>query len=172
MKFHRIALAILAAGSVCAAQAADGTVTITGSLAATTCGVATASQAISVTLPGSTATGLLANLGDTSGLTGFDISVINCYGKSSLSVAFDNTSANVDANGRLINKGTATNVAVELTDSTGTTPINIKTSTGSTATIDSKAGTGKLSLAARYYSLGAATAGTVTTNIGFTVTYQ
>lgn len=172
MTFHRIALAILAAGSVCAAQAADGTVTITGSLGAATCGVSAGTQTVTVTLPPGTATGALANAGDTAGLTTFDLALSNCYGKSSATITFDAASANLDSNGRLINNGTATNVVVEIAKKDGSQGYNLKTFPGTTIAIDSQLGTGSTSLAARYYSLGGATAGTVTTSVGFSVTYQ
>lgn len=173
MSLHRIVLSLLTAGAACAAQAFDGTVTVTGSLGATTCGVAVGSQSIAVTLPANTPTGLLITKGDNAGLTPFDISVSNCYGGSSFTISFDSTSTNLDANGRLINNGTAGNVMVEVTTADGSSYYNLRNA-AITTPLDSKLGSGKLTLAARYMSLGVggATPGTVTTNIGFFFNYQ
>lgn len=169
MRPRRSALAALLTGALGAAQAADGTVTITGSLAATTCSVKTPS--VTVQLPTGVATGSLAKPGDRAGLTTFNIELTGCYGYSGITPKFDQASANITSGGRLANAGTATNVEIELASADGTVPLNLKLGDYAVKA-DIVNGAGKATFGAQYYSLGGATAGSAITTIGFTLLYQ
>jgi major type 1 subunit fimbrin (pilin) len=164
------------------AQAAvDGTITVTGLVVAQTCTVdAQASggnaDLKTVALPLVLAPALTA-VGSTAGTTAFSIVVANCD-KALSTVQTSFSGGNINAgDGNLTNPAGATNVEVQLLNSSGT----VMTLNGATPTLQnspvvalagvaSKGAT--LNYSARYYSLGGATAGAVSSTVAFTMVYQ
>jgi major type 1 subunit fimbrin (pilin) len=169
-----------------AALAADGTVTINGKVLNATCSVGGSPAGATVTLP-DVAKSLLATSGSTAGKTAFTIALTGCpTTPTGVNVGLQffsgqDTAAGAAANGQLANTtgGTyATNVDVQLLDSTGTTAVQIASAapTDNTGVTDSTVvpGTGAVSLSysAQYYATGVATAGLVAATTQFVVNYQ
>jgi major type 1 subunit fimbrin (pilin) len=117
----------------------------------------------------------LANSGDTAGATEFEVSISGCTGNAAgvpnISTVF--VGNQVTSNGNLGNTGSATNVELQILDTTGST-IDLK---------DGFKGSNDLALAsgeqansatykAQYYATGAATAGTVNASLQYAVSYQ
>ncbi|HYP86188.1 fimbrial protein [Variovorax sp.] len=166
------------------AQAADGTITFTGSITDTTCsinGVAAGTPAdVTVTLPAVPASSL-ANAGDTAGVSGpSDIvfSLSGCTGGATKAIArFENGPTVDQSSGNLVNQastGGASNVQVQLLNS-NFQPINITTnSNNDIATLGAAitAGNADLTYYGQYFSTGAATAGAVDTSVQYTMDYQ
>jgi major type 1 subunit fimbrin (pilin) len=166
------------------AQAADGTITITGVITDTTCsinGKATGTSAdIAVTLPTVTA-GSLSAAGATAGtsnLGDIKLTLSGCTGTATKAVArFENGPTVDQSSGNLVNKAATTpasNLQVRLLNAS-MQPINILTNANNDlaangATIASGAAT--LNYFAQYYATGKATAGNVNTSAQYTMTYQ
>lgn len=172
-----LATAIAAASAAVAfapqANAADGTITITGKVIDTTCQVTNGTNGnISVTLP-VVQTSQLASDGTTAGDTGFSLVLSDCpTTPSGIEVGAQLSSANVNTTtGNLTNNGgSASNVEVRLLDKDGT-PIDVS----STPTTDSTTLTGstaELDYTAQYYATGTATAGDVTATAEYTLVYN
>lgn len=165
------ALAVLAALNT-NALASDGTITFNGEIASQTCSIASGGDNLTVTLPTVSAVGL-NSAGATAGNIGFAIALTDC--DTSVNSVYANFEAgtNVDADGRLTTTGSATNVAVQLLDS-ASTPIVVgsdqQQDSASTATIDSS-GNATLNYSAQYYATGAATAGSVSTSVTYSLVY-
>lgn len=164
---------LLAASQVNAAAASDGTITFTGQINSQTCTVSVngGGSSASVTLP-AVASSLLQTSGNTAGATRFNMDLTNCATQTGDVFAYFEQGANVNADGRLINTGTATNVDLQLVDDESN-PLNV----GSTDQLDSPktgtltAGAATLSYAARYYSTGATTGGTVASTVTYSINY-
>ncbi|MEI2266795.1 fimbrial protein [Erwinia sp. CGal63] len=166
-------LSAIAALTAFNASASDGTITFNGEVINQTCEVNPAgSSDFTVDLP-AVATSQLATAGTTAGETPFTIDLANCDLTKDGAYAFFEAGGTVDENGRLINNGNATNVALELVD------VNNKVikagdaqqaDSSSAAVIDAN-GNASLSYTARYYATGAATAGTVTTSVTYSIAY-
>ncbi|SOE99177.1 Pilin (type 1 fimbria component protein) [Burkholderia sp. OK233] len=146
------------------AEAADGTITFTGSVSNTTCsinGVASGSPAdVTVPLKEVTASSLAA-----AGATG-------CTGAATKAVAnFENGPTVDQTTGNLTNTtGSAKNVQVQLLNAQRQ-PINVVTSLNNdiaTNGADINAGSGNL----QYYSTGGAQPGSVNTSVQYTMQYQ
>jgi major type 1 subunit fimbrin (pilin) len=163
------------------ANAADGTITFTGSVSDTTCsinGVASGSPAdVTVPLKEVTASSLAA-AGATSGAasTPFDLKLTGCSGGATKAVAnFENGPTVDQTTGNLSNAaGTAKNVQVQLLNAQRQ-PINIVTSLNNdiaTNGADISSGSGNLQYYSQYYSTGAAEAGSVNTSVQYTMQYQ
>lgn len=166
------------------AQAADGTITITGTLSDTTCsinGKASGTPAdISVTLPTVSASTLSSagSVAGTSSPTDITMALSGCTGTATKAIAtFENGPSVDQSNGYLTNQASttpATNVEVRLLNAS-LQPINIATGlnndiAGNGATIAS--GSANLKYFAQYYATGKATAGNVNTNVQYTMQYQ
>jgi major type 1 subunit fimbrin (pilin) len=176
----KIALPLIAAamglvGS--AAHASDGTLTINGQITAQTCTVSGNGQGnnFTVTLPTVSATTLSA-AGSTAGSTGFNIALTNCTPATGNVRTFWEYGANTLADGNLLNNGTATKVEVQLQDMNGGQKvIDVSKADGAqnSQTVAIAAGTAKLQYAAQYIApAGGATAGTVTTKVTYSMSYQ
>jgi len=175
--------------SVAASQATyanDGVINFSGLVTDVTCtveGAAPGSGAVvkDVNLGGVSAS-RLATAGSRANLTGFTIRIGapgegSCTNGRTAMVAFDPTSAAIDvATGRLNIDGFddpsdtthAKNVQVEVTNRDGS-PINVYTEKSAGVVIaDNQA---VIPLAAQLYATGAASEGTVSTRVGFTVEY-
>ncbi|AMX19437.1 MULTISPECIES: fimbrial protein [Acinetobacter] len=173
-------LALIAALSVVGianAQAADGTITINGLVTDKTCDIVNnGGKDLTVTLP-TVSKQTLAAAGNVAGRTPFQIKLANCS-EGKVATYFE-PGAKVDFNtGRLINKdGNATNVQVQLLGSNNNfIPVLAAGANGAQANsqwVDvAKAGSADLNYYAEYYATGAATAGTVSTSVQYTIIYQ
>jgi len=166
-------LSAIAALTAFNASAADGTITFNGEVINQTCEVSPAgSNDFTVGLPTVTAS-QLPTAGSTVGDTAFTIDLANCDITKDGAYAFFEAGDTVNADGRLINNGTATNVVLELVDA-GNQVIKAGSVDQSdapfAAAIDANGNT-SLSYTARYYATGAATAGTVTTSVTYSIAY-
>lgn len=143
------------------------------------CTLTTGSQNIAVTLPGVPASSL-STAGQVGGRTGFSIAVTGCPSSvSSITTYF--YGGNVDtATGNLLNKGSATNVEVQLLNGSGgsASALSVIDLRGAQATAQNSSvfnvsgGNAALNYYAQYIaSGGAATAGSVSTSVTFTIAY-
>lgn len=178
-------LAIVAAlatvfGSMGMAQAAStGTITFNGELTATTCDVSVDNQAAdaTITLP-TVGTNQLAAAGATAGNTGFSMALSKCAGTLKTASAFFEPGSSVDlVTGRLKNMtGTATNVGLQLRDGSSASQAVIKAGNASQVTntsyVDISTGSANLPYAVEYYANGATTAGTVVSNVVYSIQYK
>jgi major type 1 subunit fimbrin (pilin) len=162
-----------------AARASDGTITINGTVVASTCTVAVAGQTgnATVTLPPAT----IAQLAPAKTLvdvTPFTIKVSNCSSYTTATPLFT-SSATDAANGALTatNVGTAnvTNLDLALVNSDGTTLLDLRQgeSTQGASSFALTAGAGSATYNAAYYPTAAVTgAGKITAQATYTMIYQ
>jgi major type 1 subunit fimbrin (pilin) len=173
-KVSMVALGLLlAASQVNAAEASDGTISFTGNINSQTCTVSVngAGSSATVALP-TVAASLLQTAGETAGATRFTVDLSECSTTTGDVYAYFEQGANVNANGRLTNTGTATNVDLELLDNAGTS-LNAGSTDQSTSptTAALTDGAATLTYAARYYATAAATAGTVASSVTYSINY-
>lgn len=164
---------LLAAAHVNAAEASDGTISFTGNINSQTCTVSVngAGSSATVALP-TVASSLLQNAGETAGATRFTVDLSECSTTTGDVYAYFEQGSNVNADGRLTNTGTATNVDLELLDNAGTT-LNAGSSDQTTSPVTATLvdGAASLTYAARYYATAAATAGTVASSVTYSINY-
>ena len=160
------------------ARATDGTITITGKVVAQTCTVAGNAfgtpASVNVTLPLVLAP-VLTTAGSVAGTTPFSIAIANCDPALTKVQTFFSSGANIDAStGNLNNTGTATNVQVQLLNSSSAVmPLNGADATAQNSpTANLSSGAATLNYSAQYISTGGATAGLVNTSVAFTMIYQ
>nr|WP_315413578.1 type 1 fimbrial protein [uncultured Pseudomonas sp.] len=171
--------ALVAATGSQFANAADGTINFTGSLTDTTCtitvGGSVSPSVAAVKLPSSTAA-KLAKAGDVDGQTGFNVELSACAGTATTAAAIFASGGNVDpVSGNLKNTGTASNVMLQLLDSTSGKTIKAGDASQMTSTsrVNLNAdGATVLPYAVQYFATGAATAGTVISAVTYSVDYQ
>ncbi|WP_028222299.1 fimbrial protein [Paraburkholderia oxyphila] len=182
---RKIALSLLVAATGLAATAAHaagpatngGIVTINGELTSNTCDVSGNGQGnnFTVTLPTLSASELAA-AGSVAGSTGFNIALTNCTPDSGSVHTFWEYGANTLSDGNLLNNGTAANVEVQLVDyNSGMKVIDASKADGSqnSQAIAIASGKANLQYAAQYISpTGNAGAGSVTTNVTYSMVYQ
>lgn len=163
------------------ALAVDGTITINGKITDTTCTISVdgGSNDATVTLPTVSASTLSAS-GQTAGATPFNISLSGCSGTSlNMASTYFEPGAYVDSvTGRLNIDTTAsdaaTNVQVELLNSdrnaivAGASMANGQND----IPVDISGGNGILNYFAQYHATGTATAGSVTTQVDYTMVYE
>ncbi|WP_158613588.1 fimbrial protein [Aquitalea sp. FJL05] len=165
------------AGLISQAHASDGTITFTGNIAATTCTISVAggSSSGSISLP-SISTKALAVASATAGTIPFSIALSGCTGAATQAAIWFENDSNVNAAGRLINTGTASNVDVALYNTSSSSHILIgqtsSTFGSSGMAFPISSGNATLRYLAKYYASGVATAGTVTAIANYTVQYQ
>ncbi|GAB7524688.1 fimbrial protein [Paraburkholderia sp. 2C] len=166
------------------ARAADGTITIQGSVSDTTCsinGAASGTPAdISVTLP-TVQAGSLASAGAVAGTSNMgDIQMVlsGCSGAATKAIArFENGSTVDQSSGYLKNMASANgaqNVQVRLLNAS-MQPINIVTGQNNDIASNGTAITGGaavLKYFAQYFATGKAQAGSVSTSVQYTMQYQ
>ncbi len=173
-KLSMVALGLmLAAAQVNAAEASDGTINFTGNIASQTCTVSVngGGSTATVTLP-KVASSILSTSGQTAGNTRFTMALSNCSATTGDVYAYFEQGANVNADGRLTNTGTATNVDLQLLDSgNGVLNAGSTEQTTSPKTVALTAGAGTLTYSAQYYATGAATAGTVLSAVNYSINY-
>jgi major type 1 subunit fimbrin (pilin) len=166
------ALIAVAVSAPLMANASDGTITFKGEVTANTCTIkvndGTANN--TVTLP-TVASSQLAAKGDTAGQTEVKIGLSACSDAVKTARAFFESGPNVSTNHNLTNKGTATNVEVQLLTPTSTV-IAIgdtaqRSATGTTLT----SGAAVMSYKAQYYATAASGAGTVDTSVTYSIDY-
>lgn len=166
------------------ANAADGTITFTGTVSDTTCsinGAASGSPAnLAVTLP-TVSAGTLAAQGavaGTSSPTDMTLALSGCSGTATKAIAaFENGPTVDQGTGYLTNQaasGPASNVEVRLLNAS-LQPINITTGlnndiAGHGATISG--GAANMKYFAQYYATGKAQSGAVATTVQYTMQYQ
>lgn len=176
--FALAAMAALLAAMLLAprgAQASDGTITVNGQITANTCTINSGTPNLTVTLP--TVSTVALPSGSVAGATAVTMSYSGCSaGLTSATVYFE-AGANVDySTGCLKNTATtgASNVEVCFANTAGTA-IDLGKPSGSqgmtAATLSSGAGTGTFLV--RYAAAtAAATAGTYTSQVTYSVVYQ
>ncbi|MGQ7933290.1 fimbrial protein [Paraburkholderia sp. D1E] len=166
------------------AEAADGTITFTGTVSDTTCsinGTASGSPAdFAVVLP-TVSAGTLAAQGavaGTSSPTDITLALSGCSGTATKAVAaFENGSTVDQTTGYLTNQavsGAAANVEVRLLNAS-LQPINVTTGLNndiSTTGATISGGSANLKYFAQYYATGKATPGAVNTSVQYTMQYQ
>lgn len=181
----KIALPLIAVAMGLAASAAHaagpanngGVLTINGSLTAQSCTVSGNGQGnnFTVTLPPVSA-GELSAAGATAGSTGFNVALTNCTPATGTVHTFWEYGANTLSDGNLLNSGTATKVEVQLVDyNGGAQTIDVSKADGAqnSRTVNIAGGNASLQYAAQYISpAGGATAGSVTTNVTYSMAYQ
>ncbi len=179
MKTKILSALLVSAGlAATAAHAADGTITFTGNVIASTCNV-TGGSDFSVPLP-KVSTTALTDTGSVAGRTPFTIALTGRAGDDAptkVRAVFE-AGSNVDiATGRLNNdtgEGKATNVQVNLLNNSQQ-PIHIGAAEGSqnSPVADISAdGTATLNYFAEYYASAKPTAGAVNTKVQYSLTYQ
>lgn len=165
------------AGFISQAHAYDGTISFTGDISTASCTISVAGGGNNgvIRLPSISTKALPAALA-TAGATPFSISLSGCTGSATQAAVWFENDSNVNASGRLVNSGTATNVDVAIYNLNSSTHIPIgQTSTtfgssGAAFTINS--GSATLNYLVRYHATGIATAGTVAASVNYTVQYQ
>ncbi|MEH0876599.1 type 1 fimbrial major subunit FimA [Pectobacterium cacticida] len=179
MKIKTLAIVVLSALSLSSAALAEtvngGTVHFKGEIVNAACAVDAGSVDQTVQL-GQVRSAKLATAGSTSTAVGFNIQLNDCDTTvaTKASVAFSGTS--IDATNTSVlalqssAAGGATNVGVQILDSTGT-PLVLDGATFSTAATLND-GTNTIPFQARYYAIGAATAGTANADATFKVQYE
>ncbi|MBP6123886.1 MULTISPECIES: type 1 fimbrial major subunit FimA [Providencia] len=182
MKVKSLALVVVSALSLSSVAAFAATTTVNGGtvhfkgeLVNAACAVDADSVEQTVRL-GQFRTAKLAQAGDTSGSVGFNIQLNDCDSTvaTSAKIAFTGVSANA-ANPTVLSvassaSGAATNVGIQILDSKST-PLGLDGATFSSA-ITLKDGTNILPFQARYYALGATTAGVANADATFAVQYE
>ncbi|WP_266170325.1 fimbrial protein [Dyella subtropica] len=154
------------------ASAADGTITVTGTINSSTCKIngANSPASIAVTLP-TVSTNALNAVAATAGRTPFSIALTGC-GALTKAQTFFEPGPTILADGNLKNNGgSATGVEVQLLDSSFTA-INLFTNSASQPQFALTSGAGTVNYYAQYYATAAAGAGNVTTSVQFTMLYQ
>jgi major type 1 subunit fimbrin (pilin) len=175
-KILLVAAAAAGLASVAPAFAADGTITVTGNVVANTCRVAGTSGAnVAVTLP-SVQTISLAADGQTAATTPFQINVSACTPGTKALAFFEPTTAIDPTTNNLRNlaSGGATNVQVRLLNSDLSQILlsGIRGAQSSQQITTDSAGAGALNYFAQYFATGASTAGSVSTNVQYTMVYN
>lgn len=171
--FSSISIAMMSAGPVQAAS--TGTITFNGQLNSNTCDVVVDGQAADATVVLPTiGTNLLSTTGQTAGDTGFTMALNNCAGTLETASAFFEAGATVDSvTRRLNNTGTATNVSLQLLD--GYSPSRAVIEAGNQSQVNGNtyvnisSGSANLPYIVRYFAEGATTAGTVVSNVVYSV---
>jgi major type 1 subunit fimbrin (pilin) len=155
--------------------AADGTITINGQIADSSCVISgpTTNGDFAVKLPTISKANLSAD-GDTAGRTPFSITVSDCDG-TAVSTFFD-AGMNLNATtGNLDSTGTAENVQIQLLGE-NSNPINLAQNNVSgqdnSQWVTLKGNSATLNYAAQYYATGAVKVGDVSTQVQYSIIYQ
>ncbi|EIZ1086428.1 type 1 fimbrial protein [Klebsiella oxytoca] len=175
--------------SIPAIASDTGTITFTGSIVGTTCNVniGGSGENADVSLRSGNATALVAP-GSTDGDTRFSLQLSGCAGgapEATAAKAFFQPGSTVTADGRLMNTAVtdaASNVTLQLLDGQDNSVINIGDYSQTThsagyvnisdALSSGNDGTVELPYYVRYHSEGGVTAGAVTSQVTYAITYQ
>jgi major type 1 subunit fimbrin (pilin) len=180
MKSQHIALGVIAAAAALlttAAQASDGTITITGAVTATTCTINGGGAASSFTVPLPTvSTSALPANGATAGRTAFKIALTGCTPTTGTVATYFEPGTQVDlTTNRLKNGGTATNVQVGVLNGDDMSAVLVGAAQASQNSHSASitAGAATLNYYAQYVATGgAAGAGSVNTSVTYTLIYS
>jgi major type 1 subunit fimbrin (pilin) len=171
-------LAVLSAASMGAQAASTGTITFNGELTATTCDANVDGQGpdATVVLP-TIGTNQLTAQGQTAGRTGFNIALSNCAGTLQTASAFFEAGSSVDLpTGHLKNMtGDATNVSLQLREEGSNEAVIQAGNSNQTANAtyyDISSGSADLPYAVEYFANGATTAGTVVSDVVYSIQYK
>lgn len=168
MKALATAAAIVLSLTAAASHAADGTITINGALTANTCSINNGSSAdITVSLPTVSASSLQSAV-QTAGSTRFSIQLSNCT--ASVAQTYFEAGPNISDSGNLRNNGSASNVEVQLLNNQGQV-INLQNNSNSQQ-MNIVAGGASLDYYAQYYATGQSSAGSVSSSVKYTITYN
>ncbi len=179
-KLALVSSMVAAFGSVGMAQAAStGTINFSGELTSNTCDVVVDGQGANatVTLP-TVGINQLDSATKTAGDTGFVMALNNCSGTLQTASAYFEAGPSVDPmTGRLKNlTGTASNVSLQLLDGSSASQAVIQAGNTNQVTNteykDVSGGSTTLPYIVRYYAEGQTTAGTVVSNVVYTIQYQ
>lgn len=157
--------------------ASTGTINFSGNVTATTCEVLVNGLAAdgSVVLP-IVSESQLSVMSWTAGRTAFEMKLNNCQGTLKTAAAFFEAGAGVDSSGRLRNlSGTAKNVVLQLREGSGTRNPIVAGSAGQAANATYytfTSGMATLPYIVEYYSMGSATAGSVVSNVVYSLQYK
>lgn len=172
-------LALIVGGLLCAnyaSAASSNTISFQGEVSDETCSVSVnGNDASPVVLLPTVSASDLATSGATAGQTTFEMGVSGCTGDATAATTISTVFVgnNVSSAGNLTNTGTASNVEVQLLD---TTDEPIVLTGGYTASGDLTLAAGETSSSAtytaQYYATGAATSGTVAASLQYAVSYQ
>ncbi|CAE6871110.1 Major fimbrial subunit SMF-1 [Paraburkholderia aspalathi] len=182
---HKLQVALVAGISAAtlfsAAHAADGTITFTGRISASTCTIAGdgGSASFTVALPTVSAS-TLSSTGKTAGRTPFTIVLSGCSPTTGTVHTFFESGATTDtASGRLnlsaaaAGSTNATNVQIQLLNSDASIiSAGSADSTQNSLSASIASGSATLRYFAQYYATGAATAGGANTLVTYTMSYQ
>ncbi|ATM85278.1 type 1 fimbrial protein [Yersinia massiliensis] len=157
------------------AFATDGTITINGQITDTTCGVSVnnGTKDGTVNLPTISASAL-STINSVAGTTPFSIVLSGCSGASmNNAYAYFEPGATVETStGRLNSNGTSTGVQVRLLNK-NSSPIMVGGAGQSSVVEDISGGGATLAYYAQYYANNASVgAGTVTTQVDYTIVYD
>jgi P pilus assembly protein, pilin FimA len=177
--FKKCYLAVFTGSLLVCANAmavSDNTITFQGEVSDETCSVAiNGNQSTPVVLLPTVSSTELASSGDTAGPVTFDIGLTGCTGDAANSTQISTVFVGnqVTTNGNLGNTGTASNVEVQILDTTGT---EIDLTDGFTGSGDLTLAAGETEASAtytaQYYAAGQSTAGTVEATMQYAVSYQ
>ena len=182
MKSKSVFGSALAVAMACAialplsARASDGTIGFVGQLTGTTCSVAVNGTGANATisLPGISAS-QLATATQTAGATPFQMQLTQCSSGGNVQAFFEDGQSVDHSTYNLINAaaaGAAMNVQVQLYSANGAIQIGNPNQLGPTQYYQPIAsGSATLSYGAQYYSLGAASAGTVSSTVTYSINY-
>lgn len=161
------------------AVAVNGTITINGEVTAGTCAIAVngGSASTTVTLP-TVSTNALGSVGQTAGMTGFNLVLSGCPTTGSARAYFENigvTQTTGNLNNKAITAGgksPAQNVEVQIL-SANNTPIDLRSNTGNNVWVNfSGTGTATLNYAAQYIATGSVIAGLVSSDLVYSLDYH
>ncbi|MGN2253088.1 fimbrial protein [Frateuria sp. GZRe12] len=164
---------LAAAGFAPSAQAATGTINISGKVLADTCTIAV-NGGSTVTLPSVMKTAFTA-VGSVAGATTFAVALTGCdTNATSATMQFSGSGIDTTTGNLKNTAASGSNVQVQLLNAASSDAV-INTNTQANApviAIDSSTGAGTASLKAQYIATNAATtAGLVTSSVSFTLTY-
>ncbi|MGL4726471.1 MAG: fimbrial protein [Scandinavium sp.] len=171
-------LAVLSAAAMSAQAESTGTITFNGELTATTCDANVDGQGADATIVLPTiGTNQLTAAGDTAGRTGFNINLSNCAGTLQTASAFFQAGSSVDLpTGHLKNMtGDATNVSLQLREESASESVIQAGNSNQTANAtyyDISSGSADLPYAVEYFADGATTAGTVVSDVVYSIQYK
>lgn len=172
------AFTVVAAAALPAiAHAADGTITVNGTIGTQTCtidGNGSGSKDFTVPLP-KVSTSALAVGGSTAGRTTFNITLKNCAPNSgNVYTHFEAGTTVNSTTGQLLNaSGTAKNVEVSLLNGGDQSQIGVGKANENSKAVALSNGSATLPYLAQYVAMGgAATAGTVNTSVMYSIMYQ
>jgi len=179
MKMNRVFIPAMVASvilSSSAMAASSNTITFMGEVTDQTCSInINGSAAAPVVLLPSVATSVLAKSADTAGTTNFDVGVSGCTANpAGMNVSSEFVGNNISSTtGNLANSGTASNVEIQILDTTGK-DIDFRNAFRGAGDLALQANETQktASYSVQYYATGAATVGTVQASMQYAVSYQ